>query len=309
MAFTYAQRKKFFELVKKYENASLMNEEARDLQNRIKAMAKSNVGLAELAQLITEDLEEEMRAYDIRPLFFGPVKNRDLNEKVEYKRKGKFRAYQISHGGYVPKSRIFQNTVTVEPDLFAVRPACDLLQLETGKIGSVQELRDGARDALLTEYNRQVYAVLDAAIPSGAPNTYTINTAVDKATIDAAILHVSQYGPVSVIGTHASLSPILDFTGLTDATKEQIERTGSLGSYRGANLVKLEEFVDADDVKVIRDDRIFVVAQKAGHIDDFGELRNREIVDAEHDEFSIKIQTMWGLTVLHADKMAKIVIN
>lgn len=308
MAFTVAQRKKFFELVKKYEHASQAryNEEAKDLSKRIQAMAKDPMGLNELAQLVTEDLEEEMKAYDIRPLFFGAVKPRELNETVEYKRKGKFRAYQITHGGYVPKSRIFQDTVTVEPTIFAVRPACDLLQLETGRIGSVQELRDGARDALLTEYNRYVYTALETAIPNDADHRETNAGGVTKATLDKFITQVSKYGPVSVVGTHGALAPILDFDGYSDATLAQIERTGNLGVYRGAQLVKLEEFIDADDKPVIADDRIFVVSQKAGHIDDFGELRNREIIDAEHDEYSVKIQTMWGLTILHAEKMAVI---
>lgn len=308
MAYTVAQRKKFFELVKKYENATQTryNDEAKDLSARIAKMAQSPNGLNELAQLITEDLEEEMKAYDIRPLFFGAVKSRDLNETVEYKRKGKFRAYQIAHGGYVPKSRIFQDTMTVEPALFAVRPACDLLQLETGKISSVQELRDGARDALLTEYNRYTYNILEASIPNDANHRETNAGGVTKATLDKFITMVSKHGPVSIVGAHSALAPILDFQGYSDATLAQIERTGNLGVYRGAQLVKLEEFVDADDQPVIKDDRIFIVSQKAGHIDDFGELRNREIIDAEHDEFSVKIQTMWGLTVLHGDKMAVI---
>ncbi|ARC72569.1 MULTISPECIES: HK97-fold major capsid protein [Bacillus] len=309
MAYTVAQRKKFFELVKKYENASRYNAEAQDLSNRIREMAKSPMGRHELAQLITEDLEEEMKAYDIRPLFFGGVKTRDLNEKVEYKRKGKFRAYQISPGGYVPKSRIFQDVMQVTPDVFAVRPACDLIQLETGKISAVQELRDGARDALLTEYNRYVYSMLETAIPDGPKNTANVTSEVDKATLDAMIYHFSQYGPVSIVGTHANLGPILDFQGYSDATLRDIERNGSLGIYRGANLVKLDEYLDADDEPVIKSDKIFITTQKAGHIDDFGELANREIIDEEHEEFSVKIQRMWGLTVLHGEKMGVINIG
>jgi hypothetical protein len=310
MAYTVAQRKKFFELVKKYEHASRYNEEAQDISKRIQAMAKTPQGLNELAQLITEDLEEEMKAYDIRPLFFGPVKNRDLNETVEYKRKGKFRAYQITHGGYVPKSRIFQDVVTATPDIFAVRPACDLLQLETGKISSVQELRDGARDALLSLYVGHVYGAIANAIPSGGDNyASVVGAEVDKATLDSMITKMSKHGDVSVVGTHSALAPVLDFQGYSDATLRDIERTGSLGIYRGAQMVKIDQFQDADDVDLIKDNEIYVISQKAGHIDDFGELRNREIVDAEHDELSVKIQQMWGMTILHAEKMGRIVIS
>lgn len=309
MAYTAAQRKKFFELVKKYSTASIYNEEAKDLSKRIQAMSKTPQGLNEIAQLITEDIVEEMQAYDIRPLFFGAVKPRDLNETVEYKKKGKFRAYQIAPGGYVPKSRIFQDVMQVSPDTFAVRPACDLVHLEVGKISSIAELRQMAIDALLTEYNRYAYSALDAAVPNDANHVANVTGEVDKATLDKMITYISQFGPVSLIGTHASLAPILDFSGYSDATLAQIERTGSLGVYRGANIVKLEEYLDADDKQVIANDRIFVVSQKAGHIDDFGAMRVREVTDQEHDEFSVIMRKMWGLTILEADKMGVIKIS
>ena len=308
MAYTQAQREKFFELVKKYENATRYNEEAQDLSNRIAEMAKTNEGLAELAQLITEDLEEEMKAYDLRPLFFGPVKKRALNETVEYRKKGKFRAYQITHGGYVPKSRIFEDTVTVQPDIFAVRPACDLLQLEVGKIASVQELRDGAKEAMLDLYNKHMFGLLDAAIPEDN-QVEVAGGVIEKGALDAAIRKAAKHGKVSIVGSYAAVTPIADFDGFTDQTKYEIEKTGKLGVYRGANIVILDEYLDADEEQVIKDDVIFIVVEKAGHIDDFGELRNREIIDAEHDELSIKIQTMWGVTVTDAHKMWKIKIN
>ena len=310
MGYTVAQRKKFFELVRKYENASVYNEEAQKLSQAIQEMAKSNVGLAELAQLITEDIEEEMQAYDIRPLFFGPVKSRQLNEQVEYKKKGKFRAYQITKGGYVPKSQIFQDVVTAVPAEFAVRPATNIYALETGRISSVGELRQGAMDALMTEYANYVYETLDTIVGNDVQeDSYAEDTgAVAKATLDAMIYWASEKGTPVIVGTHQSLGPILDFEGFSERTKEEIERTGSLGSYRGARIAKLEQFVDADDMPVIANDRIFVMSEKAGHIDDFGAMRVREVVDAEHDEFSIIMRKEFGLTVVDPGRIGMIKI-
>ena len=316
MGYTMAQRKKFFELVKKYSTATRYNEEAIELSKAIKQMSKSNQGLAELAQLITEQIEEEMEAYDIRPLLFGEVKPRELNEKVEYKRKGKFRAYRITRGGYVPKSEIFHNTVTAVPEEFAVRPACHLDQLETGRISSVQELRQGAIDAVLTEYANYFYEVLDTvAADRGTPADASddgyaeVNSAVDKATLDAMLYWASEKGTPVIVGTHQSLAPIMDFEGHTDGMKEEIQRTGSLGMYRGARIVKLEQFTDADENPVIKSDRIFVFTESVGHVDDFGEMRVREIVDGEHDEFSIIMRKQMGITVMKPDRVGIIKIT
>jgi hypothetical protein len=307
MAFTTAQREKFFELVNKYANASRYDEKAKDLSNRIANMAKTPDGLNELAQLITENLEEEMKAYDLRPLIFE-TKQRELNETVEYKRKGKFRAYQITRGGYVPKSQIFQDVVTASAEEFAVRPSCHLDQLETGRISSVEDLRTGARDALLTEYARYFYATLETGIGNNvsADNYAEVTGEVDKATLDKMIHWAAgKGGGVSVVGTHQSLAPILDFVG-SEQNKAKIENTGDLGMYRGANLVKLEEFLDADDLDVIKHDTLFVVTRKAGFVDDFGQGRTREVVDAEHDEFSIIIRKHMGLTLLYPERVGMI---
>lgn len=309
MAYTKAQREKFFAQVKKYAKASKYNEEAQALSNAIKEMAKSPQGLNELAQLITEDIQEEMQAYDIRPLMFGEVKQRELLEQVEYKRKGKFRAYQITRGGYVPKSQIFHNAVQVQPAEFAVRPACHLDQLETGRISAVEELRQGAIDALLTEYANYFYETLDTVANGTTGSNYaSVNTAIDKATLDAMLHWASENGTPVIVGTHQSLAPILDFEGHTDAMKEEIQRTGSLGLYRGARIVKLEQFNDADGNPVISNNKVFVLNERIGHIDDFGGVRVREIVDGEHDEFSIIMRQQMGLTVMKPEKVGMIEI-
>lgn len=313
MAYTVAQRKAFFELAEQYKNTSIgnYNEEAQDLSNRIAEMAKSPEGLRELANLIVEDLAEEMKVYDIRGLFFGDVKKRGLNEKVVYKQKGKFRAYQITHGGYVPKSRIFHENVTVQPDIFAVRPACDLLQLEVGNIHTVAELREGAREALLNLYNRHVFGAIRGATNEEGVNMIkctNANAEITKTALNEAIRLAAKHGTPTVVGSYAALAPIADFEGYSEATKREIEQTGKLGKYRGANIVVLEEMKNEDGENVIVDNEIYVIVEKAGHIDDFGELRNREIIDVEHDEFSIKIQQMWGLTIMDAKKMVRIEI-
>lgn len=308
MAYTKAQREKFIQLVRKYANASLNDENAQKLSATIAKMAATPQGMNELASLITENLEEEMRAYDLRPLLFD-TRQRAVNEDVEYRRKGKFRAYQITKGSYVPKSQIFQEVVKATPAEFAVRPACHLRQIEVGRISSVNDLIDGAMHALLTEYARYFYSILSQAVGNdiNADNYQEITGEVSKTELDKMIHWAAGLGgQVSVVGTHQSLAPILDFAGHSQNTLDQIQRTGDLGLYRGAQLVKLEQFLDADDKDVIKQDTIFVLTRKVGYVDDFGPLRSREIVDGEHDEFSIVMRKEMGLTVLYPDKVGMI---
>lgn len=310
MAFTKAQREKFIQLVRKYANASLQDENVKKLSATIAKMASTPQGMNELAALITENLEEEMKAYDLRPLLFE-TRQREVNETVEYRRKGKFRAYQITKGGYVPKSQIFQNVITASPAEFAVRPATHLRQLEVGRISSVNDMIDGAQHALLTEYCRYFYKILETAVGNDIThdNYAEVTGEIDKTTLDKMIHWAAGLGgQVSVVGTHQSLAPILDFTGYSDAMKQQIERTGDIGQYRGAQLVKLEQFLDADDLDVIKQDTLFVLTRKVGYVDDFGPLRSREIVDGEHDEFSIIMRKEMGLTVLYPEKVGMIKI-
>ena len=310
MAYTVAERKKFFEQVKEYATASTYDEKAQALSKVIQNLSMTTAGKEELAQLITENLEAEMKAYDIRPLLFD-TKPRAWNEKVEYKRKGKFRAFHITRGGYVPKSQIFQDVVMAMPEEFAVRPACHEDQLKTGRIGSVEELRSGAIEALVTLYCKYFYKTLETVVNvTDLPNNvFKVSGALDKATLDKALAAAAKHGTVSIVGTYQSLLPITDFQGYTDTQKDEIMRTGKLGVYRGANIVRLDEFYDEDGQDVIKQDTIFIIVRKAGHVDDFGETSNKAITDDEHDEFSIKIKKWWGFTILYPEYVFMIKTN
>ncbi|AZU99052.1 hypothetical protein pW4_32 [Bacillus phage pW4] len=308
--YTVAQREKFFEQVKKYAQASKLDEAGLKLQEGIKKMASTTAGREELASLVTENLEAEMKAYDLRPLLFE-TKQRELLETVEYKRKGKFRAFRITRGGYVPKSQNFQDVVKASPEEFAVRPSCHLHQIRTGRISSVDELRTGAAEALLTEYNRYLFESLNTAVNAtdNPKNVFTVSKEVSKEVLDAAIASAAKHGHVSIVGTYQSLLPITNFTGYTDTQKDEIMRTGKIGVYRGANLVELTEYDDADGLPVVKDDTIFLVVRKAGYIDDFGEMGNEEITDKEHSEFSILIRKEWGFTILYPEYLFMIKIT
>lgn len=301
--YTVAERQKFFKQVADLKDTPFNSEKAKVLSGVIAELASTEAGREELAQLITENLQEDMKPYDIRPLLFD-TKTRQELEYVEYKRKGKFRAFRITRGGYVPKSQIFQDVVMAQPDEFAVRPSCHLDQIKTGRITSVAELREGAMDALITDYARYFYETMNAAFLNAEfSNNFATCTGgkLDKTMLDKILAKAMKYGQVSIVGTYNGLSGIMDFAGYTDTQKDEIMRTGKIGVYRGANIVRLDEFLDADGQDVIKDDMVFVVVRKAGHVDDFGELQNDEITDKEHNEFSIIIRKKWGFTLLYPE--------
>lgn len=273
-------------------------------------MAATTAGREELANLITENLEAEMTSYDLRSLLFE-TKQRELLERVEYKRKGKFRAFRITRGGYVPKVQTFQDVVMAQPEEFAVRASCHLDQIRTGRISSVDELRTGMAEALITEYNRYFFESLNAAVNStdNPNNVFTVSGEVNKDVLDKAIAAAAKHGHVSIVGTYQSLLPITNFAGYTDTQKDEIMRTGKIGVYRGANLVELTEYDDADGLPVVKDDCIFLVVRKAGFIDDFGEMANEEITDKEHSEFSVLVRKEWGFTILYPEYIFMIKIT
>src|SRR5699024_12726324 len=109
--------------------------------------------------------------------------------------------------------------------------------------------------------------------------------------------------------TYQSLAQILEFDVHIETMKEEIQRTGSLDMYRGARIVKLEQFTDTDNIPVISKDKFFVMSEKVGHIDDFGKLRYREVVDGDHDELSIVIRREMGLTILYPERFGMIQIT
>jgi hypothetical protein len=159
---------------------------------------------------------------------------------------------------------------------------------------------------------------------SNTPNNYaTCSTAVSQTVLDAMIEQVLYYaGNVrSITGTRKALMPIYKFAGIiehavggtvdptrtgfetVDTIIEEWRRTGRITSYLGIPLVELPQVFEnsADNYwkKLIAEDQIMVIGDKAGEIITYGGIETQEYTDysTEPAEYSLAMWRGWGMIV------------
>lgn len=127
------------------------------------------------------------------------------------------------------------------------------------------------------EVNRRIFNLVKEAVPTSSPFYVDATTALTAAALNTAVAEVQDVPPpsnggsisrpVTIVGRAAALNQIFDLPGYAPEAQEELRKTGRLGVYRGANVVKLTNWVDEDGASFVDDDELYVLG---GHIGRFG---------------------------------------
>jgi len=135
----------------------------------------------------------------------------------------------------------------------------------------IAELVELGQARMEAEVNRRILSLAQSAIPTGNP--YYVATAdLAKAELDAAIREVRDSikpdgagpVPVTILGRAAMLDKIQDFDGFTDEALNEIRLRGRLGTYKGAALVEIRNYVDEEGLAYTPANELWVLGGTAG---------------------------------------------
>lgn len=223
-----------------------------------------------LAREITRQVMEEYNYYDITPYIFqSTTLPRDTHKIVFRDLKG-YTATTVSAGGRRNQFRLDKTrTVVWIPDEYE-NATVEVWEedVREGNYGSVADIRDGIRDALLFKKQARVMEELhrlcnqgdvsdwdgtDTAAgnenfiynPGSTLNVHALNYAIRKVIGRTG-------GVVSIVGHPDYVLQIADFPGFllnesTDKQKSQLQERGWIGKYRGANVVMVNTYIDQKD--------------------------------------------------------------
>ena len=165
------------------------------------------------------------------------------------------KAFIQAKAGTTPRSRVAEKQIVVDTLAVSVRPAVNLLELAAGKIN----FADVAMYAAVELANKKVahvQSVLDTAASSFASPFYGTGAGIVANTIDPMIQHWMRTGGAAVIGDIAAVQKLVPLTGFTASTNtqwgngiiEEFNRTGRIGTYKGAQVVQFVNPYEADGV-------------------------------------------------------------
>jgi hypothetical protein len=230
----------------------------------------------------------------------------DFNGRVFVREATGLKAFWMARGGYIEASELSAEVVEVPRDMLGVHVWEFDDKFVNNFSDSARTLRDLAIQRMDAEINRRVHTTLSAAV-TGAN---AISAAgLSAASLNKAIREVadeSTTGEVTIFGRPTMVDQITDFTGFGNETLEEIRQKGVLGVYRGAQVVRLRNFKDEDNLPYIPANELWVLSRDCGKMAFFGGMKSKEFEDLDNWYWHYIARRDLGLLIHHPERARKI---
>nr|DAR78432.1 MAG TPA: Major capsid protein [Caudoviricetes sp.] len=295
----------FFEIAEKLKNRELdiNSQEVKDIENVLMEMASTEDGRTEIAEVIGIYLQEQINKIDIAPLLTDS-KHFNLGDRPEFRLKKKgIKAYWIAPNSSTPKSKNYQETLNMDFETLSVRPECLLDELKAGRISSLQELLTDGQEALRTAIVGKIFTLLGQVYnENGTAKDFTTvcTSKLEKTALEEAIDAVTyRTGKNAVIlGDKLLTNQIMGFDGFTNEANEEIRENGTLGYFRGARIIGVNDVYDeALGKSLVPKDRLFVVSDKIGYSATYGDVKTGQENSIEDWSWNARVDMEWGMAI------------
>jgi hypothetical protein len=230
-------------------------------------------------------------------------------------RKG-IKAYIHEPGSYAPRSTITNITNTIQSEMASVHPQMELGQLESGRYGTVADIRKMCKDELLGMKYGTIWNVMIASIASSDSNYQTYSATNDNLVTKKNVLvsglkwvnDIGQ-GAKAIVGRYSLVSDITEFDGYSETWKEQVDREGFLGAFRGVPILSLKQYTNGDGIRMINADNVFISSNGTAKIAVTQELRVEEDKDIDTLFWHMHMYEKYGCAVFFPERNYRIAVT
>lgn len=237
----------------------------------------------------------------------------EFDREVITERRG-LKVYFTARGGHVDESKLRTEKWTVEKDTmgFHLVEGYDNIRANFAQIFG--DIRTLAEARLRTEQWRRFLQLAQAAVPNTSPY-YSSAAGLSESTAKDAIQRVGEEivpdgtgeAPVTIIGRAPMVDQIFDFAGFSESIKDEIQRTGRIGVWRGANIVKIRNHADEDGVSFFPANELWILGGTAGKFINFGGVRVNEWTDNELEYSHVVGRAAIGASLMHPEYTHRII--
>lgn len=279
-----------------------------------------------LAAKIQEVVSDELAAEDLTSFLVDIRRDVAYNEQVFIKTRHTARVALIKPGEYSPRIQIVEDLVQVATDLITCHPSMFLYKLQTGAFGTVQEMVQAVKDEMLGKKSSLLWTALNGAISSSDTNYGTFASSdtpgTKKIALDTAIDYVADNASEvkAVVGRRSALSFIADLDGynstagqlvtqLDNEGRREIRMTGILGTYRGAPIIALKNFVDYNSNSWIDASNIHVVGSGTVAMAQDLPLQQHDSIDIDHMVWHMRFDESYGFLLRETSRNYRLAIT
>ena len=304
------------ELAEKYTNRQISADspEIKEIENVLSELASTEDGRAEIAEVMGIYIQENMNEIDIAPLF-TKSKHFNLGERPEFRLKKKgIKAYWIAPNSSTPKSSNYQDTLGMDFETLSVRPDCLLDELKAGRITSLAELLQDAKEALRNAIVEKIFTLLGQVYNENGSSEYltVCSTKLEKTSLEDAIDKVTYRtgSKATILGDRLLTNQIMNFEGFAPEANEEIRKNGTLGYFRGARIIGVNEVYDeANDKILVPKDRLYIISDTIGYSATYGDPKTGQEQSIEDWSWNARLDTQWGMAVTNPKAMQVIEVK
>jgi hypothetical protein len=270
----------------------------------------------EMAAAVTETIYKGFDHENLLGLMTD-VENTGFADRVMIKEVRGLRAFWVARGGYIEASTLRADVVELPRDTLGFHVEEFEDKLRTNFAETQATLIDQGIRRMDGEVNLRFFRALQAAIPSGSPN-YIAGGGLSLTALNTALREVrdvTQDGQVAIVGRSTMTDQIMDLllgpggagTGFVPQLNEELVRRGVLGTYRGATVVTLKNYLDDTEAPFFPANEMFVVSRDASKAAFFGGLLSKEFTEADNWYWHYLARRDFGCMVHHANRLRRIV--
>lgn len=254
----------------------------------------------EQAEVLGERLDYGFQFDNLFPTYFE-VRNVGEFDKVTITERRGMNVFWTARGGYIEETQLKTERFEVPRDTIGYHVSEYEDKLRANYAETIEQLIDLAEQRLDAEVNRRMFNLLQAAIPNTSPYYVDATTGLTKDALDTAIREVSDairpnngvMPPITVAGRATMIDKISDV--VTDAAAmfdpeatAEIRRRGRLGVYRAANVVKIQNYTDENDVSYIPDNELWVFGGTVGVFARYGGMKTKNWSENTVDYYHVR---------------------
>lgn len=274
----------------------------------------------EQAAIMDEDIFESFQNNNLVSILTN-TKYVGLTEEITFRATRGLKARHVARGGYIEESVLTRDIDYIKRDQIGFHVVEHIQRLATGFYATADEIIRLGAQRIDAEVNRRVFKTFEAAVPPSAPNYFGVS-GLTLSNLDAAIAYVDDQpvtsqgplnGPVIVAraGMVAKIKEAITqnnaFGAFLPETNEDLLRRGVVTNYQGVPIVKLQNFLDENDLPFFPGNELWVVGQDVAQTGFYGQPINHNYQELGTEYWHYITRFDYGVAVIHPERLARVV--